>query len=410
MVPTTALVKGGVMATLKPNGPSFDETRSLVRAALQAIQPSGNGTYVWIDQTYSDMVIYSVETNSVTNQYAADYTIDKENKVTLGDPIPVVRKAVYEIVSFDVDLPDLSEIEFSGDVVCKDAILFKCGVYPDKGNFSLSQEEADEITIPALNQGVGSGIEVEHVKGTVFSKLLGKVTKAWRVGDFIYGTTEWPAEVAKLLKGKQPKFSISLNSVTKLPIEVSIVKNPRVVEAGVLTKFNKDSDDAPTERKGVVMSFFGTLAEKLGLTKAEVESGVKAEFSQITDPLEAKITALEAENAALKQGQSTFTAAQSATTATQIVEGFLLKGKLTPAEKDAAIAAFSSALDADGGVQFAEGKQSFGGVTSALLATYEARPTIPQFGAGFSVVPGESEGFKPQSASEVYANRQGGKK
>lgn len=391
--------------TLKPKGLSFDATKQLVRAAIsQAHSIDVNRQWLYIEDIWPDgNVVYSISGGSESRTpQARTFSIDSNNNVTLSEAQKVIQQNSYQVVSFSAGEVDFEDVNFDGETVVKSAILFECGNYPDK-KFSLSQLEADEIVIPAFAAGVP--VEVEHVEGSVFSGVIGKTVKAWRDGNTIYGDIEWPVEVAKLLKGKKPKLSVGF-AADKSPREISIVKTPRIKSAGVLSAFTEETEP---ERKGGMMSFFGTLAEKLGLTKAEVESGVKAEFSQITDPLEAKIKALETENAALKQGQSTFTAAQSASTATQIVEGFLLKGKLAPAEKDAAIAAFSKAIEADGGVQFAEGKQSYGGVTSALLATYEARPIIPQLGAGFSVVSSSTEGFKAQTPAEIYANRQGGK-
>jgi hypothetical protein len=397
------------MAALKPKGRSFDETRALVRMALETKHGTGNGNgYLWLSEIYPDMTIYTVEPKlgkSVT--YSATFSVAADGTVTLGEPVQVVRKNVYETVEFEMDFT----AEFSADekgCVVKEALLFRLGDYPDKG-FSLDKAEAESIVIPAIKAGLE--LEIEHKQDTVFSGKLGKAIDSWLVGDDLFGKVSFPAAVAGLLKGTKPQFSMKFDPVTKAPIELSIVKNPRITDAGLLAAFSES--EKPKVRKGHAMSFLDKLAELTGFKKADVEAEMKAEFSKDSSDLEAQLKAANAEIAALKQGVSTFGQVSAAQSAESYAKALLTAGKIVPAELASVTAAFSNALVADGGVKFsATGTLEEGPVTKAVKAAFEARPAMTLTETQFSVAPGEFKaGEKPMTADEVFAMRaNGGKK
>lgn len=76
---------------------SFDETRRLVQAALQADrQANPQAPYRYIRDLYDDTVIFESEGGDGTSLYRASYTIDPATtKVTLGEAAPVVERKEY---------------------------------------------------------------------------------------------------------------------------------------------------------------------------------------------------------------------------------------------------------------------------------------------------------------------------
>ena len=153
MVPTTALVEGGVMATLKPKGRSIDELRRLVVEGLRTQNP--NASWVYARDIYPDdsLVIYTVEQSDSTpsKRFSAKYTIDAQGTVSYSDVKEVQVKEVYETVGFGFELAEFGEAP-KGAVITRDAKLFELGTYPDK-DFSLDAAEADAVTVPVLNSG-----------------------------------------------------------------------------------------------------------------------------------------------------------------------------------------------------------------------------------------------------------------
>lgn len=391
--------------TFKPKGRSFSEAERLIREALKAQFPNN---YVWVSDTYPAEVIFSVENSqppNKTEQYLATYSIAVDGKVTLGDPQKVMPKRVYEIVTFSID-----PAAFAGNSeIVIDAKLFELGDYPDK-NFSLNEEEADGITIPSA---AGKPIEFEH-KPTVLSGKTGFIEKTWRDGTSIYGTLRFSSWVGQALAGETPKLSVAFNPVTKEVDEVSMVRNPRISDASLLAAFSGETVPQETERKGGVMSIFAKLAEKLGLQPKEVETELRTEFAAVnaaeSAELKARLAAVEAENKALKQGQTATFAATVDSAATAIVNQIKSEGKITPAEEGPTKTAFMSALLADGGVKFSDdGKPADGEQVAALKAVFAARPNLhlteSQFSGATTVAGSQTAEAPVIDSAKIYAAR-----
>lgn len=61
-------------------------------------EPPVPGIWVWIDDLATDWVVFSREEGSDNTLLKADYSIDADNKITLGTPVEVVRRTVYDPV------------------------------------------------------------------------------------------------------------------------------------------------------------------------------------------------------------------------------------------------------------------------------------------------------------------------
>lgn len=402
------------MAEIKLKGRSFDQIRRLVSDALKVQYP--NASWVWIkdEGLYGDTVIYTVEMetgNPRKQTYVASYSIDKTNVVTLADIKPAQIKQSVEVASFSCEIPEFTEADFSaaGDEIVKPCLLFKAGDYTETRGINVTIQDLDSIVIPNFTN---IKIEDEHpiLKGrrkpSKWSGKIGRVVNTWRVDDTLYGNVAFSKWVGEAFKGERPSLSISLDPKTKHPREVSLVDDPYFEEAGVLSAFSVDPEQVEEPRKGKPMSnFFGTLAEKLGLSKAEVESEM-AEFSKAdTSALEARLKAVEAENVTLKQGLSTFSAVQSADA---LANKVLQAKKIIPAQFESVRAAFAKAIEQDG-ANFSND----GSATKTLESVFESMPEHsfykPADFSSFSLAPmGGAEPVKFKDSESVMAQLNGG--
>lgn len=363
-----------MVMTIKTKGRSHDEIRSLVRDELKAQTPAAS--YLWVSDMYDGSAIYTMEdAQGTSSKYSASYSISKEGKVTISDVVEVIAKQVYEAVSsFSVEMPSLDSSEFAaGSEIIKPVRLFKCGVYPDRACKEITHSDADNIIIPGC---VGLKLEVEHLKKSPFSGKMGRVISATRNGDYIDGEVAFAGWMGDAFSGETPKVSIHLDAHKK-PIELSMVCDPRVTEAGLMSAFNASEEKPEPVRRGSVMNLFSVIAEKLGLKESEVKEGLSSEFASANTELVSRMTALEAENLSLKQAQSTFSAATAASQASSIADTLIRNGKATPAERDGLTSLFSATLAADNGSTFsATGAVEYGPLTSAAIAREEARPSL----------------------------------
>lgn len=408
---------------IKPKGRSFDQTRSLVSDALKLLYPSAG--YTWINELYSDVVIFSVENSNAnprSTTYAANYTVSASNAVSVKDVQQVTAKKVYESVAvFSIDVPDFDTADFSGDgEIVKDCLLFRCGDYPDKGLRDYTPEKADFALLPNLP---GLRLEALHPKidpvtgesDSEWSGKLGKgVVDARRVGDDVFGRVSFSQEVVAALKGTKPALSISIHTATGKPVELSLVDVPRIAGAGVLAEFSggnpEPKKESPKVRKGASMSLKDKLAEMLGLSKKEVEDGM-SEFSNENPEVAAELADLKVKYEALKQGHSTFSAVSVSQFANQIADSIIVAEKATPAERDALVSHFSATLTADNGVtsfSAETGLPEYGPLTKAAIAREMARPALNLGISQFYAVKPEGEKPKMRSSSEIYADRNGG--
>lgn len=85
---------------------TFGEARSLVQAALRekltpAPGPIGPEVRVWIyvEEQTAEWAVFIVEGITESSQlWKVDYSIAEDNTVTLGEPVSVIRRVVYEPV------------------------------------------------------------------------------------------------------------------------------------------------------------------------------------------------------------------------------------------------------------------------------------------------------------------------
>jgi hypothetical protein len=386
------------MALLQPKGRSQSEVNRILSEAIRTSNPTASWSYV--REIYPDdgMVVFSIEQadGQPMKRYFSSFDIDAKGDVTLGTPEEVVVKEVYEIVAtFSCnDSIDFSKaIEEDGSMIVP-AILFECGVYPDKNNFSLSQDEADLI----LSDFSGIPIKIEH-ENTIFDGSIGNVKNAWRVGNTIFGTIEFPLALGQLLKGKAPKLSVGFNR-DKKPREVSLVENPRIENAGVLAEFRAKP------RTKLTMKLPAALAALFGGKESDAQHAINeaVEESPLVKQLREESAAKDSKIEALEKGQFKIT---STATAESLANQVIGEGKVPPAAKDALMAQFTATLSADGGTTFSDGKLVFGPTTQSALEVYKAMPKISELSD--STFAGE----KPQSKAEPnpsgFAQLNGGK-
>jgi hypothetical protein len=88
---------------------TFDDIRRAVSSKVRAeygrqgdyrANPIVPSIYVWVDDMASDWVVFQIEGegNNEPNLMRASYVIDDAGDVTLGEPVQVVRRTVYDVV------------------------------------------------------------------------------------------------------------------------------------------------------------------------------------------------------------------------------------------------------------------------------------------------------------------------
>lgn len=87
---------------------TFDDIRQLLRETIREkynkqgdynASPPIPGTWSWIEDLSADWVVFTVEHGEDSTLYQADYEISDSNDVTLGKPVEVVRRTVYDPVT-----------------------------------------------------------------------------------------------------------------------------------------------------------------------------------------------------------------------------------------------------------------------------------------------------------------------
>ena len=90
---------------------TFDDTRKILheyireefgRAGDYKASPIVPAIWTWVEDTATDWVVYTVEEGNETTLYKASYSIT-DGAVTLGDPVEVRRRTVYEPVKKETD-------------------------------------------------------------------------------------------------------------------------------------------------------------------------------------------------------------------------------------------------------------------------------------------------------------------
>lgn len=88
---------------------TFDDTRKIVheyiretfgRAGDYKATPVVPAIYTWIEDMATDWLVYTVEEGNETTLYKASYSV-VDGVVSLGDPVEVRRRTVYEPVKKD---------------------------------------------------------------------------------------------------------------------------------------------------------------------------------------------------------------------------------------------------------------------------------------------------------------------
>jgi hypothetical protein len=398
------------MATQKTRAPwSHDEIRDLVRAAVGAsVNDAAMHPYVydlWGDASSGVAVYYleSGDANRPSSYVEVDYVIDDTGGVTLANAKPVRRTVNYVPVKmsaseFTADFVNASRVEGGSTIVT--ARVFRLGDYPDK-DFSLSAQEFDERVLPSFRP---VPVLFEHgdtvlTDGDEFN--AGALRRIWRVGDVIYGEVsvrQWVVDA--LGRGATPPVSISFDRATKSVCELSLVRNPRVADASVVTPF---SDEAGA-RRWPAMEWLKTLF----LSRDQMPGDVRAAFDAGAGI--APIAPPAAPQATTSQ-PATFTAEQVAHVSTAVAEFAQIAAGRVPAAQSANAAAIYAHLlgpatfDAAGALQVSPHAAQFRDLI-ASLPQFGAELTAERLSAAGAVQLGASDVQKPAAgidASAIYA-------
>ena len=98
---------------IKESDLSQDETRQRLSAALKIKLAVGDVDGPWVRDVFDDHLIYEI----ADKNYRMDYSVDDSDVVTVGEPVEVERKIVYEPVT-PASTPAIeSESLISGDVI-----------------------------------------------------------------------------------------------------------------------------------------------------------------------------------------------------------------------------------------------------------------------------------------------------
>lgn len=346
-------------------------------------------------------VFYSMddENTNYKGHYKRTYSIDADNKVTLGTPVQVVKRTVYEEITVvgQFSLDD-AEVQFASDEVILSGKVFECGEYPDK-NFSLTEEEADEAIAnfsPVSN-------DLEH-KNTVLDGQLGQLRSVWRKGKELYGKVAVPDWFYNQVKGSKPlKVSLAWNKGQKRIVGNALTLNPRIKDAQLVAAFNEAS--SLDIGGNIVKTKFQEIIEglKAKFSKGELAESdfdiEKAEFADDTAPEpagETKPPAVEPnaqpapaaqptgdaakfaeENATLRSINTGLQAKMLDNEAAAFVDGAIKAGKVFPSERQPLIAQFKQAAqddNADKACFSGSGELVEGPRLKALREGVDARP------------------------------------
>lgn len=127
--------------------------------------------------------------------------------------------------------------DIAGELVTRTGKFFEVGqTFTDMTGkkFEISEAEAD-ANLPKFS---GGKINVEHMP-TVFSGLLGDVTRTWRDGRDIMAEFQIPKWLHEATKAEPLKISSEWNMATKMPTGAAIVLNPAVSDAVMMAAFSK---------------------------------------------------------------------------------------------------------------------------------------------------------------------------
>lgn len=345
---------------------SYEERKAALERALNGSAPSG--TYRVAKQTTDSTVVYDQYKNGEIGGeecFRVSYTI-LDGVVTLGAPELVQEVTTYEPVkgaNFSLGKALFDQAE---GFVVRTGKVFEVGEYPDKG-FSLTEAEAD-AAIAAFSPVDN---DIEHAP-SVFDGKLGKLSRVWRDGKDIIGNVVIPMAVNALLGDDPLKVSLAWDRSKKTITGNALVLRPRIADAQLAAAFAasdpvRSGSAMETELKGFMAHmkafFSGQPIPAQAPTAPAPQPGADAESLR-----------LRTENEMLKGQLAQFAQAQVAGAATSFADS--IKDRITPAEREDAIGAYSDALRLDNqdGVHFsADGKPKEGAAVGRIRRMYEGR-------------------------------------
>ncbi len=361
---------------------TYNDKKTVLAAALKVRE--------WNIEDISDTeVFYRMdEETGFRGTYKRAYVIGENLKVTLGNPVQVVKRTVYDEITvvgtFALDEP----AEFSGESVILSGKTFEAGDYPDK-NFSLTEEEMDA----AITAFTPVDNNLEH-RRTILDGALGKLESVSRKGKELFGKISIP----KWLRDIHPdpiKVSLEWNRATKRIIGNGLVLNPRVTDAAMMAAFSaaKPTQGGPAmsvpEKKPTIWeklkaAFSGGLPDKPeDCTPEQVQflKGLEPEAAPApTDPPAPAAPAAEPAKPEFAEDpeKTGLRAALLKTKAEAFFAEALAASKVFPAEREFLTAQFVQAAQDDnaGAACFSnDGTLNEGSRVKALRAGIAARPS-----------------------------------
>lgn len=354
--------------------------KDLTYQDIKTILAAAIGIKEWnIDDVSNGFVYYTQDVStgltSVRSTFKRAYTITEATtgtKVTLGDPVQVVKRTLYEplVVTSEFSMDD-AEVTFSDDgMVLRTGKVFEAGEYPDK-NFSITEEELAQV--PATFSPVSN--DLEH-KPTILSGKVGQLRSVVAKGKELYGTVAIPKWLNDTIGSNPLKVSLAWTRDSKRIVGNALVLNPRVPDAQLVAAFTAansygggdmpitKTEKKPTWWEKLCAAFtakqlpegfedfdpeqvkFANDAdpEKPAETKPDDTSAPVVEPTKADDPAAAKFAAdLDAERKVNAGLQARLIQSEAEKFANDAIKA----GHAFPAERDSLIAQFSQAVKDD---------------------------------------------------------------
>lgn len=369
-----------------PKSLTYHDKQVILAAALKI------GTYN-IDDVSDTDVYYTVEdpvNTSYRGTYQRSYSIT-DGKVTLGEPVQVVKRTVYDpvIVVSQFDLDSAAEFSDTGEVLLTGKI-FEAGDYPDK-DFSISEDELAQAAAefsPVAN-------DLEH-KSTILSGKIGQLRSVTVKGKELFGTVAVPKWLKDAVGNEPIKTSLAWNKANKRIVGNALVLNPRVPDAQLVAAFNAATNN-PDKGDSVMKdkkSFLDRLKALFGVQSLpDGTEDLINEVATFDDAPPANPPKPDATPPAPAQPDAQFserlTAAESANAVLQgklveaeavaFVDGAIKDGRAFPAERNSLIAMFKQAAldDSAGQVCFSDAGDLVEGDRLKLFKqSISARPAV----------------------------------
>lgn len=324
--------------------------------------------------------------------------------------------------SFGFQMPEAQvNLEGEADTVLRNGLLFRAGEYPDK-EFALTEDEL----LAAVTEFEPVPVDLEHTD-TVLSGKLGELRNVEAKGGELHGTVALPGWLNNLVGSDPLKVSCAWDRATKRLKALSLVLNPRVTDAAVMSAFAEfagkrhsaadmealqkihdlTSDQGAECKTGEARMSIVERLKKLLKTDGAADEELAKVDAIFSDPApDPRIKQLEDQIAAFKSDAAQAQAKSDA-------EKFVLtaRPRIKPVEEPALFALYQQALMDDAAaaavVTFGadkDGKPVTGSRADALKALIEARPVDPMrqemVPASFSLLPAAQERPDPNAVSD----------